>query len=226
MNHETAITYNQHSRKDRLLLALFLLLYALIFAVRLPKLVFTGQWVLLSQAVVYGILGIGSIFLFRHELRAGLRGWKSSALKNILWVIAAFVANTFITNIAVYPAYIGGFADLLDNAGVALMVQAIGRLPAILVIGLAAPIVEECVYRAFLIGKLKTKIPLWVCVALSSVLFALAHMQRISTGDFLCALPGLTTGLVYGFVYAKTGNITLPIIMHIANNMTGIVLGS
>ncbi len=209
----------------KILLTVFLLLYILVFAVKLPKLLFSGQVILLFQAVMYVILAVAGVFIFRQDIVAGLKVWKSSALKSILWLVGGMIANNMLTNIAAYPAYTAGYDDYMSNSiGVLLMMQTIGKPLAILIIGFAAPIVEESVYRAYLIGKAKTKISLCLCVIISSVLFALIHLQGVSVGDFLCVFPGLATGLIYGVVYAVTGNITLPILMHIMNNVTGILL--
>jgi len=53
------------------------------------------------------------------------------------------------------------------------MIQPIGKPFTILIVGGLGPNVEESIYRAFLIGKVKTFIPLWNFVIISNVLFAL-----------------------------------------------------
>jgi membrane protease YdiL (CAAX protease family) len=215
---------SRYNWSEKWLLIVFLIIYALIFAPPKVLTVFTaGQPLLLTQAVAYGVLGIGSVFLFRRDLIAGIKSWKSSALKNILWLVGAFVASTFIDGIAAYPAYSMGYEDISNSEGTLLLLQTIGRPFTILVVGLFGPIVEECVYRAFLIGKMKSKFPLWVCVILSSLLFACVHLHGFSLLDFLSVLPAFTSGLIYGIAYAATGNITVPLCMHILNNMVGIM---
>jgi membrane protease YdiL (CAAX protease family) len=208
----------------RLLLIALLFLYALVFAVRLPNMFSGGQTLLLIQAVAYSVLGMGGIFIFRRDLISGIKDWKPNALKNILWVVGAFAASTFIVSIAAIPAYSMGYKDISNANAVSLMIKAIGKPLAVLTVGLSGPILEECIYRALLIGKIKSKIPLWLCVVMSSFLFACMHLHGFGLLDFLGILPLFAQGLIYGIVYAATGNIIIPMVMHIASNMTGIML--
>ena len=101
-------------------------------------------------------------------------------------------------------------------------VQVLGIPLSILIIGFAGPVVEEIVYRGFLIQK--RKIPLWICIILSSILFAFVHMHGFSPIDFVGALPFFAVGIVYGILYAATGNITLPLILHVLNNTIAVIL--
>jgi membrane protease YdiL (CAAX protease family) len=214
----------QDSLGARKLLAALLLLYALAFAAKLPNMFFGGQTLLLFQAAAYGVLGIGGIFIFRHSLISGLNSWKASAPKNILWIVGAFAASMFAASLAALPAHSMGYEGNSSANAVSLMVKAAGKPLAVLAIGLFGPILEECIYRAFLIGKIKPKLPLWMRVVMSSFLFACAHLRGFGLLDFLGMLPIFAQGFIYGAAYAATGNITIPMAMHIANNMTAIAL--
>jgi membrane protease YdiL (CAAX protease family) len=207
----------------RLLLIVFLVLYTLVFAVRLPTMFSNGQMLLLIQAIAYGVLCIVGIVIFRHDIISGIKNWKPQALKNILWFVGFFVASTFIATIAAIPAYSMGYEDTNNANAVLLMIQAIGKPLAVLIIGFLGPILEECIYRAFLIGKVKSKIPLWLCVVMSSLLFACMHLHGFGLLDFLGILPLFAQALMLGIAYAVTGNITIPIAMHISNNMIAIM---
>jgi membrane protease YdiL (CAAX protease family) len=216
---------SHNTLRDRSLLIAFFAFYALLFATPRFFNVFSAkQTQLLIQAVAYGICGVSGIFLFRREFILGIRNWKSAALKNILWLVGAFAASTFIVSIAAYPAYSMGFEDVTNANRMLLLVQIIGKPLTVLVVGISGPITEECVYRAFLIGKAKTKLPLWVCVILSSLLFAAMHLHGFTLLNFLSVLPTFASGLIYAVAYAATGNITVPLLMHILNNMVGIIL--
>jgi membrane protease YdiL (CAAX protease family) len=168
----------QISLATGLLLIAFLLLYVLVFVVRLPKLFFAGQTLLQIQAGVYGVCVIAGLFIFRRDLISGLTSWRSSAISNMLWLVGAFVASTIMVSIAAYPAYAMGFEDVSNADSVLLMIKALGKPLAVLIIGLCGPMTEELLYRAFLIGRAKAKFPLWICVILSSLLFAGMHLSR------------------------------------------------
>lgn len=73
-----------------------------------------------------------------------------------------------------------------------------------------AGIVEEIVYRGFLIWYFSQVMPLWPAVIASSVVFGLGHSYQGLKGAFNCS----AVGLGFGALYVLTGSIWLPIIAH------------
>jgi membrane protease YdiL (CAAX protease family) len=78
-------------------------------------------------------------------------------------------------------------------------------------VSITAGIVEEIVYRGFVIWYLSLLMPLWPAVAVSSVAFGLAHSYQGLTGTVRTGL----VGLAFGVFYVVTGSIWLPIIGHV-----------
>lgn len=78
-------------------------------------------------------------------------------------------------------------------------------------VSLTAGIVEEIVYRGFVLWYLGQFVPLWAAVLLSSIAFGLAHSYQGANGAVRCGL----TGLAFGIFYVVTGSIWLPIIAHV-----------
>jgi membrane protease YdiL (CAAX protease family) len=77
-------------------------------------------------------------------------------------------------------------------------------------LSLTAGIVEEIVYRGFVLWYLGHFVPLWAAVAVSSIAFGLAHSYQGVNGALRCGL----TGLAFALFYVVTGSIWLPIIAH------------
>ena len=74
-----------------------------------------------------------------------------------------------------------------------------------------AGIVEEIIYRGFVLWYLSFLMPLWAAVLLSSVIFGFGHSYQGVSG-------GIKTGLIgvaFALLYVGTGSIWLPIIAHI-----------
>jgi len=222
MSTVTSTTQQQKKYSEKICLAIFLALYAFVFIFRIPRIVFEVEVFIWIQIIVYGLLGIGGVLLFRNTFVKGFQLWKTDTLKSILWLLGSFAGSIIATQIASLPAYLMGIEAPQNDANVLVAVQMLGIPLSILIIGLAGPIVEEVIYRAFLIKK--GKIPLWVCVLLSSVVFALAHIHGLSLVDFIGILPHFAVALVYGIAYASTGNITLPLIIHVMNNTFAVIL--
>ena len=76
------------------------------------------------------------------------------------------------------------------------------------VTSLLAPLLEEVVFRGFLLASLTKWLPTPGAVLFSSIVFAGAHF---APRDF----PQLVTlGMVLGFSYARTRNLLTPMMIH------------
>jgi len=78
-------------------------------------------------------------------------------------------------------------------------------------VSITAGIVEEIVYRGFVLWYLELYMPLSLAIAVSSFAFGLAHSYQGPSGALRCGL----VGLVFGLFYVMSGSIWLPIIGHI-----------
>lgn len=77
-------------------------------------------------------------------------------------------------------------------------------------VSITAGIVEEVVYRGFVIWYLGQFMPVWGAVVVSSVAFGLGHSYQGASGALRTGL----IGLAFGALYVITGSIWLPIIAH------------
>ncbi len=73
---------------------------------------------------------------------------------------------------------------------------------------IAAPIYEEILFRGFLLPSLTRYLPLWGAIAVSSLLFALAHLSLSEV------LPLTTLGMVLAFVYTRSRNLLSSMFLH------------
>jgi len=88
-------------------------------------------------------------------------------------------------------------------------------------IGVAQPIFEEFLFRGLLFKGLQEKLGGTLTVFATSILFVLPHIQY----DFvILSLVLFPNALILGFARLKTGNLTIPIILHCANNLGTLLL--
>lgn len=73
---------------------------------------------------------------------------------------------------------------------------------------LAAPIFEEIMFRGFLLPSLTRYLPSWGAIALTSILFAAAHLSLAEM------LPLTVLGGILGFVYWRSRNLLASILLH------------
>ncbi len=88
----------------------------------------------------------------------------------------------------------------------------------LIIISIIAPIFEELFFRKFLIDK-TLKYGARISVFLSALMFALFH------GNLSQFFYAFLLGGFFAVVYIKTGNIIYPIILHMAANLSGSVVG-
>lgn len=88
-----------------------------------------------------------------------------------------------------------------------------------------APFFEEWLCRgAILRGLLKSErrngrqMNPWTAITISALIFGLIHLNPWQ------ALPAFALGLLFGFVYWKTGSLRLTMLMHFTNNFAALVM--
>ncbi|XP_039145922.1 uncharacterized protein LOC120283336 [Dioscorea cayenensis subsp. rotundata] len=188
------------------------------------EVLFAGQFTV--TAVVLGVIyGITNTFqplptdIFRYDLKEpfNLRnGW-------LLWAgigLSGAVIAVALTGFAL-SFFKGGNPERETDALVRLL-PLIGssniRTACLLgITGVLAPLLEETVFRGFLMVSMTKWLPTPVCVVITAALFALAHL---TPGEF----PQLfVLGTALGFSYAQTRNLLTPITIHSFWN-SGVIL--
>jgi membrane protease YdiL (CAAX protease family) len=76
---------------------------------------------------------------------------------------------------------------------------------------IAAPVLEEFVFRGFLLNALRRYTPAWVAIAISAILFGAFHMQQGNNGVIVPLAAG---GVVLGIVYYWSGSLTASMLTH------------
>lgn len=84
---------------------------------------------------------------------------------------------------------------------------------------MSAPIFEEVLYRGFLLPALTCYFPMWAALPVSSVLFAICHMNPTAM------IPLSVLGLLWALIYKRSGNLLTTILIHAMWN-TRVFLGS
>ncbi len=94
----------------------------------------------------------------------------------------------------------------------------VSRLLMMLAVSVAAPLFEELVFRGTLWGLLERALPAPVVLIITSVIFAVYHVDPIHV---ILVFP---VGLLIGWVRMTSGSIYPAILLHFVNNTLAIVL--
>jgi membrane protease YdiL (CAAX protease family) len=175
-----------------------------------------GQYV--SYLPLLAVLLIGLPWASRMSLRElGLRGFDRKT------VVAGFAGA-----VAMYAATIGvaqiQFAfthqkpeetaiTLFNSTHDTALIVAFTFLATI-----AAPFMEEFVYRGFLFNALRRYAPVWVAASISGLLFGISH------GSASAFLPLAASGVVLAYVYARSGSLTAAMLTHALFNLINVGL--
>lgn len=104
-----------------------------------------------------------------------------------------------------------------SQSTIGTLAQNSGWLWLILAVGIGAPIVEELIFRKFIIDRL-SGYGRFLAIFVSSLCFALFH------GNFSQFFYAFFLGMFFGYIYSKTGNILYSMGYHMIVNMFGSVI--
>ena len=170
----------------------------------------------------YASVGILAFLAARKVVGRDLRVLATRPWFTLLMVPAAVIAMMILT--AVVVALSGEAQTSQNQAGLQELAQQIPAwlmVPLLVVVG---PFVEEYIFRHLLIGKLSRRVNIWICWALSVVLFAALHIVGQEAVTFTALLPYLAMGATLVFVYVWTGkNLMFAYFVHAAKNLLAVV---
>lgn len=107
-------------------------------------------------------------------------------------------------------------ATSADSAPIAL------RVVLAMVVCTATPFTEELLFRGVLLSTLARRMPLWIAIVTSAVLFGLAHLP--SFGFVWYAIPALVLlGVVSAWLRVRTGSLYPSIVLHATNNLIAVI---
>lgn len=145
-----------------------------------------------SLTLLYGSTRLGSRQLFAWGTLALLA---SLFLTTVYTIIATAIAPSLV------PSPLPSDLDLSELRWLAFAI--------IVVVG---PVAEETFFRGFLFAGLVRRLGTASSIAISSVLFAVAHVDPALFG------PALLSGSVFALVYWRTGSVWPAILAHTAQN--------
>jgi membrane protease YdiL (CAAX protease family) len=171
----------------------------------------------------YASVGILALLAARKVVVRDLKILATRPWFTLLMVPSAVIAMMILT--AVVVAANGQVETSANQAGLQALMQQVPAwlmVPLLVVVG---PFVEEYIFRHLLIGKLSRRVNIWICCALSVVLFAALHIVGQEAITLTALLPYLAMGATLVFVYMWTGkNVMFSYFVHAAKNLLAVIL--
>jgi membrane protease YdiL (CAAX protease family) len=170
-----------------------------------------GGTVLIDISIVLSTLAFAGLVAPPRPWQLGLRGAPLKLTAGIAAIgIFAFFLFSLVYSAIVRPDEPQKVVDNLgaDDSTVLLVSGA-------LVVIVVAPLCEELFFRGFLFRVLRLRMAFWFAAVIDGLLFGLVHASSTS----IAALPILAfLGLVFCWVYERTGTLFATIAMHALNN--------
>lgn len=134
-------------------------------------------------------------------------GWLALVV-SIATMAASFVAEPVNTLLPEMPELLKQALEQLTKGPIWI---------SLLSVSIFAPFFEEWLCRGIVLrGLLKKMKPGWAIVV-SALFFAVLHMNPWQ------AIPAFILGLLFGYVYYKTGSLKLTMLMHCVNNTLAVI---
>lgn len=147
-----------------------------------------------------------------NRVELGLRGWPTWT--DIGLAPAGFIIYLILAAILVWIFSLFPWFDAAQEQEIVFNSYLFGfdRIVAFITLVVVAPIAEEIIFRGWLYGKMRTKLPMAVSIFLVSVLFGMIHMQW-NVGVNVFAMSVVLCGL-----REVTGTIYAGILLHMLKN--------
>ncbi len=130
-------------------------------------------------------------------------GWVAALTVSLATIAAAFICEPLSAALPDMPAYLEEALESMTN----------GPLWAsLLSVSIFAPLFEEWLCRGLVLRGLLSKMNPTGAICVSAAFFAVLHLNPWQ------AIPAFILGLLFGYVYYRTGSLKLTMLMHCVNN--------
>lgn len=157
----------------------------------------------LSKRLSWSDLGWNKVGFLRSFITV-LKIW------GIIW-IAHIIYMLFIVLMGIIPPE-NALTELLQKPTLLLL------LANIFLVAVAAPVIEETLFRGLLLPGLRTYFGVWTAIIISAAIFSALHFELI--GFF----PRFALGIGLGYLYIKSGSLYPAIGLHSLNNLIAVLI--
>ncbi|MCS4486442.1 CPBP family intramembrane glutamic endopeptidase [Staphylococcus americanisciuri] len=183
--------------------------------------------IMLSSVITSLLIVLFVLLSHRHHLWSKLRHHLSDLRRHVKLIALTYLG--YLISNGVFLALMSHlpekwqFKETGNQDALKIFFEQTQWLPIMFIgIVIAAPIMEELLFRHLLIGELGKKFNIRFMSILSVILFALLHMQAAQT--LLEIVPYLLLGSMFVITYVKSnGNIAVSIVTHMFNNLVAFI---
>lgn len=209
---------NKKTWKPYVAIVLILLYGVDIFVLSGYCVYFFGEWGILLYEGLLAVLAVGTVALFREDVRRAFPFHRPTLAKTVGTVLV-WIGTLLITMIPtsillyVFPEQMSGATESVSELS--------GGLPfalAVLLICVTPAIFEEMAFRGGLFSCFRGFKSPWPAILISAVVFGAFH------GSFWRFVPTAMLGIAMGYLLAETDNMFYNMLFHLINNALPMLL--
>ena len=179
---------------------------------------FFGEWGILLYEGLLAVLAVGTVALFREDVRRAFPFHRPTLAKTVGTVLV-WIGTLLITMIPtsillyVFPEQMSGATESVSELS--------GGLPfalAVLLICVTPAIFEEMAFRGGLFSCFRGFKSPWPAILISAAVFGAFH------GSFWRFVPTAMLGIAMGYLLAETDNMFYNMLFHLINNALPMLL--
>ena len=148
-------------------------------------------------------------------------GWRPVGAKSLLRIVPAFLVYFFVSTgfTLLATKLIPGFnVDQTQDIGFSNLAKPSELTATFIALVILTPIFEEIIFRGVLFRGLKRKLPFWFAAIVTSLAFAVAHLQ------WNVAVDTFALSLIMCYLVEKSESIVPSILLHAIKNSLAFVL--
>lgn len=173
--------------------------------------------------IMYVVVFTGAIIMGFETLRSSFATFRYHPWAKALMVPGGWLGSLIVS--AVVLVSMGNPVKSENQLALEGMTRAVPFITMFVVTAILGPFVEEYIFRHLLIGKLSRRLNVWVCVAISVVLFTALHFIGSGTFNLTSAIPYTTLGIMMSVAYVLTGkSLAYSYVLHVFNNAVALSL--
>lgn len=163
--------------------------------------------------------------LYVIALRPQRLSWKEEGIckfsakywwRILIWLLITIVSSVIVV---ILTSFLGNSVENSKTESLQQNINLLTVLIGIISAGVISPIYEEIFYRGFIYRWLRVRLGMNWGILISSLIFTVAHFPTVN------AMPvNFINGIVFAWVYEKTGSVITGMIIHGLMNTTAILL--
>ena len=174
-----------------------------------------------ARVMVWQWSGAAVLILFWVLSRRSLRMLGIQAPDGMGFIVASIVViaiMVFLANQVRTAKESAEFATRVRRAAASLSFvtpSTPAELSRFMGLGLTAGVVEELIFRGYLVWYFASFAPLWAAIVFTAIAFGIGHLYQGVAG----VLKTTAVGLFFGILYWLSGSIWVPMFLHAATDM-------